>query len=219
LIFISFTFGYFSQELRLPSICRDGVDVVQLPRDSGLAAGRNELLRHARTEFFLYFDDDFWLEDDSNVHRLVEHLVENPNVDIVGGTVSDRPEYVGFNFDIVVSDGGDGERKLIQRAVPKFASQCTAVDIVPNFFAARTASLRKVKWDPHFKLGEHEDFFIRAKKKGLSVATCSHMSVAHHAPDTSWYYSSTKSMVGYAWRRRRAFSFMQDFLSKHDLSS
>ena len=53
------------------------------------------------TEYFLYFDDDFWLEDNSHVHRLVQYLSNHPKVDIVGGTVSDRPEYTGFDFDIV----------------------------------------------------------------------------------------------------------------------
>ena len=176
------------------------MSIIQLPRDAGLAAGRNELIRNTLTEYFLYFDDDFWLEDNSHAHRLVQYLSNHPKVDIVGGTVSDRPEYTGFDFDIVstISSGGDKhdeyvKKTLIQRAVPKHMSQCTKVDIVPNFFAARTASLKKVKWDPHFKLGEHEDFFVRAKAKGLHVESCSKMSIAHHAPNTKWYYSSTNN--------------------------
>ena len=207
--------------LSLSSSSRNGVDIVQLPRDSGLAAGRNELLRHTKTPYFLYFDDDFWLEDDSHVHKLMQYLDEHKHVDIVGGTVSDRPDYVGFNFDIIQTTNvnGDKEKRLIQKPVKMATKGCTKVDIVPNFFAARVSALRTVKWDPHFKLGEHEDFFVRAKKIGLHVETCSKISMIHHAPNTDWYYSATKNMQGYAKRRRRAFAYMQDFLKKHQLAS
>jgi hypothetical protein len=89
--------------LVLPENCQTGVSILQLPYDSGLAIGRNELVRHTRTKYMMYFDDDFWLKDDSSVHLMVEYLITHPTVDIVGGIVSDRPNYVGFDFDLVTN--------------------------------------------------------------------------------------------------------------------
>jgi hypothetical protein len=183
--------------LFLPYQYRAGVSILQLPYDSGLAIGRNELIRHTRTKYMMYFDDDFWLKDDSSVHLMVEYLITHPNVDIVGGIVSDRPNYVGFDFDLVKTkndvvlyhkevvdnsgdnhDSNDGSEK---------GQICKKVDIVPNFFTAKITALRSVRWDGSFKLGEHEDFFLRAKQKGLHVRSCMKQSKVYHAPNTAWY--------------------------------
>jgi GT2 family glycosyltransferase len=210
-------------KLILPNKLRNGVEIIQLPVDSGLASGRNELIRHTKTKYMMYFDDDFWLEDDSQVHKMVQYMIKHPNIDIVGGIVMDRPDYIGFDFDIAEKESIDGNthRILYQRKIHskvKGEGGCTKVDIVPNFFTAITSSLRKVEWDSHFKLGEHEDFFLRAKLDiGLNIETCHDMSKIHHAPNTDWYYSTTEKMKGYAKRRRRAFQYMQDFLNKHNI--
>jgi hypothetical protein len=47
---------------------------------------------------------------------------------------------------------------------------CPRVDIVPNVLLARKTSLLGAhQWDQQLKVGEHEDFFLRAKKSGLVV--------------------------------------------------
>ena len=184
--------------LVLPEYCRTGVSILQLPYDSGLAIGRNELIRHTRTKYMMYFDDDFWLKDDSSVHLMVEYLITHPTVDIVGGIVSDRPNYVGFNFDLVTTKndvvlyqkevvGNSGDNHDDYNDGSEKGHICTKVDIVPNFFTAKITALKKVKWDGSFKLGEHEDFFLRAKQQGLHVRSCLKQSKVYHGPSNAWY--------------------------------
>jgi glycosyltransferase involved in cell wall biosynthesis len=50
--------------------------------------------------------------------------------------------------------------------------ECWEVDMVNNFFIARTAALRRVRWDDRLVVGEHEDFFLRAKDARLRIAYC-----------------------------------------------
>lgn len=60
---------------------------------------------------------------------------------------------------------------------------CRAVDVVANFFIAKTEKIRALRWDGDLKLGEHQDFFLRAKQAGLKVATCSDVKVYHKQVD------------------------------------
>merc|ERR1712048_1269003 len=50
---------------------------------------------------------------------------------------------------------------------------CKEADMVANFFIARTAFVvDQVRWDPFFKVGEHEDFFYRAKLSHAYIRFC-----------------------------------------------
>jgi hypothetical protein len=49
---------------------------------------------------------------------------------------------------------------------------CYYSDMVDNFFLADVETIRQVRWDKYFKLGEHEDFFWRAKQLGVKSAFC-----------------------------------------------
>jgi hypothetical protein len=56
---------------------------------------------------------------------------------------------------------------------------CSIVDFVPNLFLGRTKQVTSVGWDSRFKVGEHEDFFLRAKYRKLKVGTCPAVWVWH----------------------------------------
>eukprot|EP00744_Colponema_vietnamica_P006946 GILI01010031.1.p1 GENE.GILI01010031.1~~GILI01010031.1.p1 ORF type:complete len:801 (-),score=63.74 GILI01010031.1:289-2499(-) len=189
--------------------CFSSLRVVRLPEDSGVSIGRNSLIENTQTPYLLYFDDDFEITDLTHASQLVKYLYDG-HTDVVGGLVSDRLSYQGFQLDL--KDG------VLTQKPPTTSEQagCVAVDLVPNFFAARTSSLLRVKWDPAFKLGEHEDFFLRAKKKELRVISCN-CCVVKHEPDISWYNGLSYRLNTYQMRRRRAFAFMQQFLQKHDI--
>ena len=58
----------------------------------------------------------------------------------------------------------------------------TRCDYVPNFFMAKTEVLKekKVFWDEDIKyIGEHLDFFFRAKRNGVQVAITKEVGVIH----------------------------------------
>ncbi len=50
--------------------------------------------------------------------------------------------------------------------------------MVANFFMSRTAWIAEtVRWDPYFKVGEHEDFFYRAKLAKGYIRFCTDVVV------------------------------------------
>src|SRR5688572_11973908 len=61
--------------------------VISMPFDSGLCAGRNELVSMARTEFVLVGDDDFAYDQRARVERMVQFLDEHPEIDLIGGRI------------------------------------------------------------------------------------------------------------------------------------
>ena len=55
---------------------------------------------------------------------------------------------------------------------------CKEADMVANFFISRTAWVSEtVRWDPYFKVGEHEDFFYRAKLARAYIRFCTNVVV------------------------------------------
>ena len=141
-------------ELDLP-----GVRVLTLPFDSGIGAGRTALLAAVETEFLLMCDDDFILLPDFDIARAVGYLRRNPGVDLFGGRVLNLPDLTSTNYH--------HQALLATRGVPR-ARQGTLIDglpvlyKVPNFYLARTGSVRSVGYDPHLKRVDHNDFFTTA---------------------------------------------------------
>lgn len=84
------------------------------------------------------------------------------------------------------------------------------VELIINFFMARTDVISKLRWDESLKLGEHQDFFLRAKTKGVRVVSCRNVKVQHlqRPPDPE-----------YKRKRMREFQYLQQFLKKHNLAS
>ena len=71
------------------------VDFRLVKSDSGLAYGRNTLVKLCQTKYMIYFDDDYQITQKTSATKLVAILRQNPGVDIVGGLVSDRLNYRG----------------------------------------------------------------------------------------------------------------------------
>eukprot|EP01105_Mastigella_eilhardi_P024297 TRINITY_DN6319_c0_g1_i1.p2 TRINITY_DN6319_c0_g1~~TRINITY_DN6319_c0_g1_i1.p2 ORF type:complete len:297 (-),score=100.41 TRINITY_DN6319_c0_g1_i1:60-836(-) len=193
---------------------RLGTEVVQywrLPGDSGLSACRNFLVDRVQTPYFVLLDDDFVLElGATEVERLVQVMRAHPELDIVAGGL--RTDEVAF-YDYAGKIGVEGDAIRMREGddgpVEGFP-QCRKVDVTANFFAARTDRIRTVRWDDELKLGEHQDFFLRAKWAGLHVATCRDVVVYHkqvHADPQTKY----KRM------RMREFQFLRRMLAKHNL--
>uniref|UniRef100_UPI0025C11411 glycosyltransferase family 2 protein n=1 Tax=Halodesulfovibrio sp. TaxID=1912772 RepID=UPI0025C11411 len=80
-------------------------------------------------------------------------------------------------------------------------------DIVLNFFMARTESIRRVGWDPELRLGEHKDFFIRAKEHGLKCTVLDNVSIFHFPEQSD----------DYAEYRNRARAYEMLAFKKHGI--
>ncbi|WP_317897497.1 glycosyltransferase family 2 protein [Aurantibacillus circumpalustris] len=205
------------------------IKYIPIAFDSGLSKGRNVLLSMLTTPYFLLCDDDFVLDKRSDVGKAFNCIVEN-NFDIVGGdfynyvTVSNLKRLV----KLIVSEPKKLKRYIFNqyetsRYIGNFvinADECKLLishkkpitsphrcDIVNNFFIANTESIRKIGgWDDELKLGEHEDFFLRAKQNGLNVAYLDGFGTGH--------FPIIKS--NYKKFRFRASQYKTIFAKKHN---
>ena len=119
-------------------------------------------------------DDDVELESSSSdLFRLVTAMDVAPFPDVVGGAVTnDARRYMTYAGDIQRV----GDVLYLTSSITTFSSSssstdaCPRVDLVPNVLLARkTSLLGSHQWDEQLKVGEHEDFFLRAKQSGLVV--------------------------------------------------
>lgn len=191
---------------------RGNFDYVPLEYDVGLSAARNRMLQLTRTPLVMILDDDFVFTVDSDLGYLVHRLVQNKLDIVAASSPADQSahgiDYAGlFHHDVsrrtlsIVAGNHGG--------IPN--SSCTLVDIVPNIFVARTSLLRRLLWDEELKLGEHEDFFLRARQHDVRVATCRSVSLLHRQ-EPHWLHRTA-----YDRMRSRVWRFLQRALEKHEL--
>ncbi len=206
-----------------------GLDIhyYTLPFDSGLSAGRNVLLEKTRTPFFLLFDDDFAWHNKTNLAAALKTM-EEQQLDIGGGTFNNllsantvkrlarillTPALAWRYFNQIPLESAHIGNFIIENKdctltisnkQPEDSLFCSC-DLVNNFFLGRTASIQKIGgWDAELKVGEHEDFFLRAKLNGLRTAFLPGFVVKH-------YPVSDKNYLAF---RERAFEFKTQFIQK-----
>jgi hypothetical protein len=176
-----------------------------LPFDTGLSEGRNRLIQHVTTPYFWLLDDDFVVSGNSDPGFIV-HLLETTEYDILAMKNPVDEQRWGFDFSglITVTD------RVIELKPGDYGDDggCNVVDVVPNLYIARTERIRSVGWDAQLKLGEHEDFFYRAKQMGIKVGTCPSTWVAHVPAKTATYNKN----------RARQQIFWKIFLRKHNFT-
>ena len=204
---------------------------IPLPYNSGLSKGRNVLLEHVETDYFLLCEDDFILDGRTNLAFMAQQM--QSDLDILGG--------ICFNRELLIENKENAlikhlarlkvrtarrillwslyQSPFLRRALPVFrkenvwdfygnfrivgdvcyirklsdadyAPPYTKCDFVPNFFMARTQTLRdnNVYWDNDIKYyGEHLDFFFRVKRRGLKVAITKEAGVIHQRIHNPFY--------------------------------
>jgi GT2 family glycosyltransferase len=162
---------------------RDDVDYLRLTADVGLSAGRNALLRHIATPYFLLLDDDLEFCKRTRIERLL-NLVASGQVDIAAGDYQRckhvlmftrrrwQPFHGNFQFE-------KGDLRLVRRNL-RSQSSYELCDIVHNFFVARTNDVLALGgWDEQLKLNEHVEFFVRLFRQEMRVAYCADVVAWH----------------------------------------
>ena len=183
-----------------------------LPYDVGLSAGRNRMLELVTTPFFLTLDDDFFMDGNSRLEHLLFPVLTG-QLDIAAGKNPRDEAAYGFDFcGKMIVTREDDTMHLVGGNYGSVAG-CDIVDIVPNLFVGSVARVRQVGWDDELKLGEHEDFFWRAKLAGLRVGSCPLTSFLH-GQEPSWQGGAQSK---YNNMRRRIYDFWRISLEKHGL--
>lgn len=170
--------------------------VYELEKDSGLATGRNYLLKKVKTKYFVLLDDDFVFDKSTNVEKGIK-ILEEKNLDILGGFLRNYAEVNGIFGHIKVMiqmiikwncpRNYIGElnyeyntKTLYANYITNEFPEYTDSDITLNLFIANTKRiLENCMWDDELKLQEHTAFFLSAKNAGLKIGFSNVLSVQH----------------------------------------
>ncbi|MGB5102365.1 MAG: glycosyltransferase [Steroidobacteraceae bacterium] len=175
---------YAAFSARLP------LDLLRLEFDTGLSAGRNEIVRRCDSEYLLVLDDDQTVP--ANIGELREVLDENGHLGGVSCVWFERGARRCTACDIrrrgrYLIKATDG-RKPVQST--RRGLRFVEFDFVPNSTLFRMDCLRDLAWDPFYKIGkEHLDFYLSHQALGKwRFAVCLDVEIGHHPEDNSPEY-------------------------------
>lgn len=181
--------------------------------DIGLSKGRNILINNVKTKYFLLCDDDFEFDERTNLF-LAKKLLINNDLDILGGTVYNRialdsiysilwilkdlrrlkkvinkEEFISIYNGIYKIKNKSIELNINRNFEEYFHNDVYKTDICSNFFIAKTSVIKKIGgWTPEIlKVGEHEFFFLKAKKNNLKIMYSPKFGIRHYPKKTFSY--------------------------------
>lgn len=135
-----------------------GAELLTMPFNSGISAGRNAALATIGTPYFLLLDDDFVFYRHTRLAESLATIAANPEIDILGGRVVNLPDFTAHDYSKVpaLSQGAaQHPPRTVVGGLPVYSK-------VPNFFIGRTDAVRSVGWREELKVMEHQEFFNRA---------------------------------------------------------
>lgn len=143
-----------------------GVDILALPFNVGLSAGRNAAVEAVTTEFLFLTDDDTVFTAATDIVAMMEYLDDHSEVDLVAPQLIYLPWW--YRFDTASIDLLPGAPEPLRQRGEDIEG-ATVVYKVQNVFLARTDAIRKIGWNDDLRLIEHNDFFARASGKLVCV--------------------------------------------------
>ena len=163
-----------------------GLQIVQLPFNVGLSAGLNRALALVETPFVIRMDDDELLSPCTNFHLQLEFLLSHPEVDLVGVLPMTLPYSKGWKNKGIeryrLVDMSHAEKPLKIPHNTRIDQDHIVLGKVPNIFIARTDEYRKIGYDDHIRMIDHQEFFFRAAGNLVSVLACNCFIFHNHCP-------------------------------------
>lgn len=164
----------------------DGVTRYEhLPFNSlGVSAGRNLGVRAVETPYTLICDDDMVFGRKSDVAKMLR-TVQATRFDVVSCRWLDHEPWRSIPRGYRRYEGTlDVENGVLVHRLGATRGEIAGLpvfDIVHQFFVAPTEVLRANPWDERFKVaGEHVDFFLRLKERGVLCTRLPDATVYHH---------------------------------------
>jgi len=158
------------------------IRLYDLEYDCGISKARNELIQKVNLwgiPFTILTADSIAFDESmKDLPYLMPCLQksERPEwsyYDLIGLQLNNR---IGWEAKLNLIQGHAFELDFIEKPIDKHIYVTTETqfnlwpcDIVRNFWIARTEALMRVPYDTRLVMCEHEDFFWRAKQKGLVV--------------------------------------------------
>jgi len=168
-------------EQKLHELSSEGVYYYGLPFNCGLSYARNYLVAKAKmlgTDYCLLMADSINLEEPlSKLNDLIPFFETYPDYGIIGLNLKGR---VSWQWDIdLIPNKHFYLSKPKKEYITFNGIKFQPLDVVKNFFLAKTDILLDCMWDNELALLEHEDFFWRLKQMGIKVAYTEYYSASH----------------------------------------
>src|SRR5712692_11392384 len=156
-----------------------------LPFNSlGVSAGRNFGLRQVETPYVLVCDDDMVFGRRTDIAKML-HARQTTRFDVVSCRWMDHDPWTGirrgyrrYEGTLEIADG-----VLVHRlgATRGTVDGLPVFDVVHQFFVASTEVLGREPWDARLKIGgEHDEFFLAIKERGLLCTRLPDVVVDHY---------------------------------------
>jgi glycosyltransferase involved in cell wall biosynthesis len=180
-----------SNDHLVDQICAtNNIELIKQPYDSGVCAGRNALVDHCETPWFLLLEEDMEL-----LSPLATELLET-----IKDVNANYGELHMLGCDVHKRDSWRGSLSFNKWRTVILRSEHYAeygavnfVDLIPNVFVAKTEIVRKIRWDDELKTHEHLDYFFRAKRDGLIAGYDVRRIVKHKSTRPSEEYNSLRN--------------------------
>jgi hypothetical protein len=153
--------------------------------DIGVSRGRNILVNRCKTKYCIILDDDCVFTEKTDLANAILEL-ENRSLDILQFKVP------GLNY-YGTYETKDGVVRY------KSESRDGLYDFVAQIYLARTAKLKKYKWDEDLKVGEHFAYFYEHRGK-LRIGVSEISEIEHHHIDNQDYRQYRQRALDYVWQ-------------------
>jgi glycosyltransferase involved in cell wall biosynthesis len=179
------------------------VQYIKVSYDTGLGACRNIMVDAIDTKYTVYLDDDFVFIKDTKLETFRE-ILESGKVDLIGGQYKEHGSFRLYHG--LLEQKGDTLHYHRQswREARVGSAQFSVVDIVNNFFMAKTDQLQSTRWDSELKINTHTEFFLRA---------CAQMRIGY-CPEVHVHHAQKRNK---AYNKLRARRFREIGLKKHGI--
>lgn len=167
--------------------------------NSWISLQRNIALDKVKTNLFLLLDDDYIFNNKTNIKEMLELMIKF-NHQIVWWWVNNiNTENFDFHWiyeiiDEVLYHFIDYEQDVENKKY----------DTIFNFFLAETNAVKAIWWrDSSLKYArEHDDFFLSAKEKNMSVWYTNKVSIDHNSYAKYHWWERSRNCVNYFLNKR-----------------
>ena len=190
--------------------------VLRLPFDSGLAYGRNEIVKRCKTPFLLLLDDDQQVNKD--ILKLKKILLADSSLGGVSAFLIERGCLKCDAHNLIIKNGYL-IKHLYQIPEPKKIDEIIyyICDQIPNSTLFRIECLRDHCWDNKFVIDkEHVDFYLSHKILGKwKFAVTPNIKIIHNPSESNGVDEKYKNQ--FRFNKSRLKASMEYFLKKWKL--
>lgn len=175
------------------------ITLIEMPFDSGLSAGRNQLVKNTKRKYILLLDDDFEFYPATDIEGFYNVLEFDKEAMVVGGTtIKNRTTPEHYEFDIEYKDRILTKRE-IQRKPIIIKSRYTVfkANSVLNFALFRRELFDTIRWDDELKIAEHMDFYFNFFIAGFKALFMPQVKIFHMKESNKDYKKYRKDRAEY----------------------